>query len=1052
MRQFSLAVLLALTACKPAPPAARAFQIQSREELIGGRRALGEVGDYKISNGLIHAIVQNVGTSRGFGAFGGSLIDVDLVRAAKVSGATGVEGNDHFTEMFPAFFLQAVEPAKVEVANDGSDGNPAVLRVSGRGGDFVSIVKSLNGDLIPPLPMDYTVEYILEPGKQYLKIVVTVTNADPVREAGFPLAIPFGFVTLLGEGQGLFVPGMAGYDMRYHLADVYKRPSKLEALPGEVTSMVTSEGQGVSYAIAANPRGASYMALNPDFYPGLKPDSMLIPLASKSFLGTFWGKPPSVMKPKASYSYSGYLAVGGGDVASAQRIIYDIDEPMGRKALKTGTLSGRVTEAGTQQRLSGISVVLQNEAGEYVSQARTREGGLYTAPVPKGRYRAFAVDSVRSVAKSDYVDVTEDGHAQVWLQMEEPAALSVTVRDERGRQLPAKISVEGTYEHSGVEPPRDFLYDLKVNERFRPSDFLPDEAAKPETRRYLETSFFTAHGNAQRAIRPGTYRVYASRGPEYELASAEVTLNAGQTTEVQLKVKQAFDTPDWVSGDFHVHSVNSIDSDMSLRERVTSYAAEGVDYMVSTDHNYVTDLAPTLEAEGLSDWLKSSVGLELTSLEMGHFNAYPVKLDPGAVTHGAFRWFRRPPGELFAQLRGMGSDPTRTVVQVNHPRDTVLGYFNAFNIGVYTGAPLPNDSVFKLDIDPLPDGSVSPYHPSQFSLDFDALEIFNGKRSDLLHSYRIPLVEPEGEAPKLPNCPLNAPQTENCIPAPGEILQDVVKVPDGMGGEKTVLNPHNPGGMDDWFTLLSQGHRMTGMGNSDSHGPSGEAGLPRTYLRIGASANGSMRGMSEAGAIDAIHSGKAVVTNGPFVEAWVNGEPIGSDVVAPDGSIDVRVRVQAAGWVDVKRVLLLRGGVDAPQPVLLDTWQVGESTQAVRIDETKRYTGIPDNSYLVVEVYGDKSMWPVFTPDEVESIQITDAVGALAGSFGFGSKTGKYRPVLLHTITPYAFTNPIRITRSLKQALKVSKPVSLMNHDDKFVPRTLNDLRRLYGAFHSDPQ
>jgi hypothetical protein len=661
------------------------------------------------------------------------------------------------------------------------------------------------------------------------------------------------------------------------------------------------------------------------------------------------------------------------------------------------------------------------------------------------------VDTVRSVVKSDYVDVVEGGTAETWLELEEPASLNVIVRDDRGRKLPAKISVEGTYEHSGLEPPRSFLYDLKVNERFRPSDFLPDEAAKAETRRYLETSFFTAHGSAQKSIRPGTYRVYASRGPEYELASAEVELKAGQTTQVELKVLPAFDTPDWVSGDFHVHSVNSIDSDMGLPERVTSFAAEGVDYMVSTDHNFVTDLAPTIEAQGLSEWLKSSVGIELTSLEMGHFNAYPVRLDPGPVTHGAFRWFRRPPAELFAQLRGLGTDPERTVVQVNHPRDTVLGYFNAFNMGTYTGAPLPNDSVFKLDIEPLADGTVSPYHPSQFSLAFDALELFNGKRDDLLHSYRIPLVEPAGEEPSLPKCPSGVPQTVNCIPAPGEILQDVVKLPDGMGGERIVLNPHHPGGMDDWFTLLSQGHRMTGVGNSDSHGPSGEAGLPRTYLHIGASANGSMRGMSVEGAMDAIHKGKAMVTNGPFVEVWVNDQPIGSDVVAPDGNISLRVKIQAASWVDVKRVVVQRGGVDAPQPVLLDSWSVAESTNAVRVDETRQYTGIPDNSYIVVEVYGDKSMWPVFTPDEVESIQITDAVGALAGGFGFGSKTGKYRPVLLHTVTPYAFTNPIRITRSLKQALKIAKPISRMNHADKFVPRTLSDLRRLYGAFHSDP-
>lgn len=1052
MRYFLIAIgLLAALGCKPSPPSAKAFQIQSRDQLIGGRRALGEVGDFKISNGLIQAIVQNIGTSRGFGAFGGSLIDVDLVRGGKSSGATGVEGNDHFTEMFPAFFLKAVEPSKVEVLADGSDGNAAILRVSGRGGDFVSIVNGLNDLVIPKVPLDYSVDYVLEPGKQYLKIIVTVTNSDPSKDAIFPLTIPFGFVTLLGEGQGLFVPGQAGYDMRYHLDDVYKRMSKLDALPGEVTSMVTSEGQGVSYAVAANPRGATYMLQNPDYYPGLKPDSMLIPIASKSFLGTFWGKPPSTMKPKQSYSYSGYLAVGGGDVASVQRIIYDIEEPMGRQPVKTGNISGRVTEAGTAKRLTGISVVLQNEAGEYVSQARTREGGLYTAPVPPGRYRAYAVDSVRSVAKSDYVEVTEGGNTELWLQMEEPAILSVIVRDEQGRKLPAKVSVEGTYSHSGVEPPRTFLYDLKVNERFRPTDFLPDEAAKAETRRYLETFFFTAHGQAQRSVRPGSYRVYASRGPEYQLASQEVELKAGQATQVELKVVSAFTTPDWISGDFHVHSVNSIDSDMSLPERVISYAAEGVDYAVSTDHNYVTDFKPTIEAQGLADWLHSSVGIELTSLEMGHFNAYPVKLEPGPVTHGSFRWFLRPPGELFAQLRGMGSVPEQTVVQVNHPRDTILGYFNAFNVGVYTGTPIPNDSSFKVDTNPLPDGTMSPYHPSQFSLDFDALEIFNGKRSDLIRSYRIPQVPPEGPEPSLPKCAVGVAQTENCIPAPGEILHDVVKVPDGNGGERIILNPHYPGGMDDWFTLLSQGRRFTGMGNSDSHGPSGEAGLPRTYLNIGESANGSMRGMSVPAAMAAIHEGKAVVTNGPFFEVWVNGKPIGSDVVAADGTIDVRVKVQAASWVDVKRVVLLRGGRDAVQPVMLDTWMVEDSTEPLRLDGTKQYTGIPDDSYLVVEVYGDKSMWPVFAPDEVESIQITDAVGALAGNFGFGSKVGKYRPVLLHTVTPYGFSNPIRITRTMKSGLTIRKPISLMNHADKFQPRTLNDLRRLYGAFHSDP-
>src|SRR5687767_14812425 len=140
------AVVLSLSCSKSLPPA-RAFQVQSRSELVGGQRALGEIGDYKLSNGIIHAIVQDVGTSRGFGAFGGSLIDVDLVREGRKMATQSPVGNDYFTEMFPAFFLLAIEPAKVEVASDGSDGSNAVLRVSGGGGEFISIIKELNDSL-----------------------------------------------------------------------------------------------------------------------------------------------------------------------------------------------------------------------------------------------------------------------------------------------------------------------------------------------------------------------------------------------------------------------------------------------------------------------------------------------------------------------------------------------------------------------------------------------------------------------------------------------------------------------------------------------------------------------------------------------------------------------------------------------------------------------------------------------------------------------------------------------------------------------------------------
>ncbi|MBL8949278.1 MAG: CehA/McbA family metallohydrolase [Myxococcaceae bacterium] len=1062
-RIFALLVIgLALApqlSCSKSVPPARAFKINSRHELIGGQRALAEIGDYKISNGIIHAIVQDVGTSRGFGAFGGSLIDIDLVRDSRTSATAGVVGNDFFTEMFPAFFLHAVEPSKVEVLADGSDGAAAKIRVTGGGGEFISVVKDINDslNLVPRANLEYTVDYTLEPGKQYLKIVTTVTNKD-TRDATYGAVIPFGFVTLLGEGQRLFLPNEAGFNVRFHLEEVYKRPSELQALPGEVVPMITTAGEGVSYAVSAAPFGPLYMNNKPEYYRpyGAKPDSILIPIASSSFLGTFWSRPPALpsgdpgIAPGKSHTFIAYVSVGTGDVASVQKVAYAIDDPEARKSpTKLGIISGVVRETVTGNAMRGISVVLQDEAGRYQSQAHTTDTGSYIAWVPPGRYRAYAVERARSVAVSEgFVEVKEDETQLIDLNMDPPGVLNVTVRDEQGRALPAKVSVEGIYDHTGAAPPRDFLYNLNVGERYRNSDLVPDDTAE-SSRRYLETFFFAAQGNAGRELKPGRYRVYASRGPEYSLESEDVLIEANKTVNVQLMLKHELPTPGWASADFHVHSINSVDSDMGLPERVTSYAVEGIDLVASTDHNYVSDFAPTIDALNLSDWLHSTIGLELTTLEMGHFNGFPLKVQPGPVTHGSFAWFRRPPGELFAQLRGLGSDPASTIIQVNHPRDTILGYFGQFNMGTYTIEPYKAGG-FGLNQEPLPDGRVSPYHPSQFSLDFDVMEVFNAKRDMLLFSTRVPNPVPPGPEPtSYPKC--TGGQIADCVPAPGELLFTTVETLDGG----SLLQPAFPGALDDWYSLLGHGKKITATGNSDSHGPTDEAGLPRTYMKVGASADGSMRGLSEPACMDALRKGQVVVTNGPFIELWVNGKEVGDTVVAPTGEVTVRVRVSAATWVDVDRVQIVRGGPDAYSPLFTEipvtaADQTGDCTAPCRIDVTRTLT-VPDKSFIVAVAAGDDDMWPVYTPYEINSFQISDAVVAIAGplaaSFG-PAKWGKYAPKLTNRVRPYGFTNPVWVSYQLSSPLKAQKKVLPVGASEKFVPRSFGDLRLLFGQFH----
>ena len=1097
MNRLFLCALCFGAACTRTEAPARAFQINTRSELIGGVRALADVdaapkdatdliggkrasgaeGDFKLSNGVMHAIIQNVGTSRGFGSFGGSLIDIDLVRSGQSSASSGVVGNDYFTEMFPAFFLTALEPSKVEVLNDGTDGKAASIRVSGRSGAFISLVKAFTEVVDPTEPLDFTCDYILEPGKQYLKIVVTVTN-NSTRDAAWGLNVPFGFVTLLGEGQRLFVPGQAGFDMRFHLEDVYKRPASLDALPGEVTSMWATEGDGVSYAFVAGQNSSGSYLLNDravagGYYPTATKDSILIPIASSSFLGTYFAKAPqNLPKPAAqpdgskrvaSYSYTAFLAVGSGDVGSVQKVVYDMrdvtlrdngKEFVVRESTPYGTISGFVREEKTNMPLEGISVVLKDDKGNYVTQATTRKGGVWTAPVPAGKYTGFALDRIRSVAQSEAsVEVTEGGSATLSFTLQQPGDLRVVVTDDRGNPMPAKISVEGVYENEDSSlQPRQFLYNLKVGERMRQSDLVNDDPSDPATRVFLEKIFYATNGAGGRQLRPGKYTVYASRGPEYDLQKQEVEITAGHTTSLGFTLTRVVDTPGWISADFHVHSIKSVDSDMNLEARVTSYAVEGVDLVVSTDHNYVADYGPTIDSLKLDDWLASSVGLELTTLEMGHFNAFPLALQPGPVQHGSFRWFFRPPGELFAQLRALGKEPQKTVVQINHPRDTILGYFNAFNISGYTGEPLPPYAAVSVDIKPLPDGGMSPYDPANFSREFDAIEVFNGKRRDIMFPYRIPAVPPPGPEPSLARCPPGGPTTTDCLPGAGEILNEVVKIETPGQPDRFELQPRQSGAQNDWFILLSRGQHVTATGNSDSHGEKAEAGLPRTYVQVGETANGTMRALDEDAVFAAIHAGKAVATNGPILDVTVNGQGLGSTVVAADGVIDVHLVIKAAPWMDLKRVTVKRGGRDAKVPVTLEVIQLTETREVLRLDVTKQYTNIPDGSFIVVDAAGDESMRPVHTAYEVPSLEISDAVGVIGSSFGFSSTFGKYKPTQRQIVTPYGFTNPIWVDRTIKSPLKAAKRVLPVGNDQPFVPRVMPDVRKLFHGFHSDPE
>ena len=151
-------------------------------------------------------------------------------------------------------------------------------------------------------------------------------------------------------------------------------------------------------------------------------------------------------------------------------------------------------------------------------------------------------------------------------------------------------------------------------------------------------------------------------------------------------------------------------------------------------------------------------------------------------------WAKQPPQRLFEQLRGLFTDRATGIIQVNHPRQSVLGYFSQFFIDANTAEPYTPTGIL---------GVFAPYGDEfcsdGFSYDFEAIELLTGNRYEDVHNFIAPDPLPPGPFP-------------NPQPIPGHVVID-------ENGR-----PKYPGVVDTWFTMLDRGHRATGMGVSDSHG------------------------------------------------------------------------------------------------------------------------------------------------------------------------------------------------------------------------------------------
>jgi hypothetical protein len=1068
-----LLAALALPACTSDDVApASAFVMTSLDQRIGGPASDTDVGDIAMENAQIRVGIlgdrcsgegewhRKCG-SPGPGMFSGSMVDLDLDRrdGRYDQGA----GRESFSELFASVNLDITATRSVDILADGSDGKPAIVRAQGPAGNYISYIELLSSFLDLPRSWQIT-DYILEPGAKYLTMrthaIVAEEGPDgallpPVRDPcgdwvqgddGLPcdgqLLIPeAGTLQLVDgiNGQGIqlgdfffaggdvdiFVPGI-GFDEDLHVNEFFLAGNNSISDPFTFP-FVAATGHGVSYALG---NGAMLSA----------------PLFTSSLTAVYGGGitpdrdsngDPIPLPVDTQLSYERFVGVGQGDVGSALDALFDAYLAHG-VAIDLGTLSGRVVEDTTMDPLSGVDVIVYRNTGDerdehglppdadIYAQFSTDAGqdavkdGSFGGRLPVGDYLLVAKSRERVVSVPVPVTIAKAATTETGLVVPRAARLVVTVTDDRGEPLPSKISLRP---RTGTEGNITALGDPFHSGGFSHIAFLPD-------------------GQAELEIPPGTYDAFVTRGPEYSLWSSYdslgltdgVTVATGQSAELAAVLHREVDSTGFISADLHVHSAPSHDSGVSLEMRTITMVSEGVEFFAATDHDVITEFRPVVEELGLNKWVQATAGLETTTIELGHFLAFPLAVDYSAPsTNGSFEWVDLTPQEMIDGLRNLGFyAPEETAVFVGHPRDGILGYFDQFGLDPMAGSsqdPVLVSSLLNSNNDMLDlcdtDDPAEHCLQHSFSLDFDGLELLNGKRFDLL-------ITPTTEELRCFAAWEDGVSADGCSGDEVRMIDVVTRTADeqrrmnGAADPSLLAQDEEPlylagepqGQIDDWFTLLNLGYRHTVLGNSDTHGlTKDESGCPRNYV---VSAVDDPEAINEREVAIAVKEHRVVASYGPLIDLHAEDlqHGIGSDVSVDDGTVNLFIKVQAPRWMTVDRVDLFQNGV------LIRSWEGDDvdSGAVVKFEQEVEIEGpggvdlfgnvVRQDAWYVVSVIGDQDLSPLYQTVEVPPLQLNDVVIGALGELDLpaivSSAVGEpARFPKVHPVYPYAITNPI---------------------------------------------
>jgi hypothetical protein len=847
------------TPAAPEAATASAREATTEADLLSGPLARSALGDFVLENEMLRVIIQKPGRQWfGIGTYGGNIIDVSRVQA------DGSFLPDHLEEFVTGVNIENTPNyTEVRVVNDGSDGEPASICARGPDDllDRINASSAIRGYgfLYPDsaddrdLPLEIETCYSLAAEQPYVTMDTRLinTSAEPVAVWMMEYLNGSGeveaFQPQLGFGEPLFTPGCPP-------ATQVSCTSSETGLCDQCNYLAYSGhngADGVSYGLIHEEPGSTSLST-----AGV---NVLILGEALLNIATGQAEPNFLVPASGETSLRRYFAVGDGSASSIADIRNQID------GIETGILRGVVSSGGEAVASAGVAVFRTEVAAIdppilfVAGHTRSAVEGVYSLSLPAGEYEVQANAEGYLYADEEPANIVIEAGVETLLDFDLPAtgALEVSVSALPlvgvAGPMPAKLQVVG----------------------FDPSPLLRNTVLTSQTGVFADDSDTLPYGitlvefidrsgiSPGLLLEPGDYQVVVSRGPRFSAFKQDITITAGQTTMVQAEIAQVIDTADYIYADFHVHSIDSADSEVTRAERVATYLAEGIDFFTPSDHGMHVDFTDTLLQMDVTDLLASAPSGEITPFDYGHFNSWPVTVDASKISGGSVDWGREAqPGMDFPEygsyvltpqelITESLADPLGNIVQINH----MESHFGGDGLAIDTGMTPPQSQV------DVTERRMDPNLANAFSDSFQALEVWTG-----------------------------------------------------ANGRRGIYKEFLGQNLGDWFNLINQGIVRTGVADSDTHSRRTTYLATRNQIPSAITDPGMLAGEAENLAAT-IASGKNIGTNAPFMRILATGTADGSVQSAGLGvnesttmsvdsgtTVTVSIAIESAEWAGVDAV------------------------------------------------------------------------------------------------------------------------------------------------------